>query len=344
MLNALPLKMTLISLCLFIVTPAEAQGTASRSIRPATVITEPLQFAPKSEVVELIGTAEAKQSVRLYPAVGDDVVTKINFSTGDWIERGSVLVQLDARHEQTDLELAQIELLDAQRRYERFKQLAAQKSASQQELDDAKIVVDLALNHVNRAQIELDDRQVVAPISGYVGISDIKVGDRITQSTFIATIDDRRELYVDVKVPEKALNLLSIGKEVELYNWIADKESITAYISEIDSRIEDVTRTIRVRINIENQDDQFRPGMSFRATVKLEGQAYAVIPEAALLWGATGAYIWRSNNGMAERVNIDVIQRQDGIVLVDGPLSFNDELIVEGVQRLRNKQPLNIVE
>jgi len=330
----------IILIIMTLIAPLSAVAQQEPKSRAAHVITAPLEFAPKAETIELIGSAQAVDAVKVFPAVADDIVTSVQFSPGQWVNSGTILVKLDSRHEENALELALIELRDAQRSLKRFEQLKQQNSASQLELDNAKIALEMAENRVSKARIELEDRIIRTPISGYAGITDVKVGDRVTKSTLITHIDNRKQLYIDVKVPEKAIDVIAPGKEVVVYNWISGHANLIGIITEIDSRIEESTRSIRTRISVDNQDDHFRPGMSFRATLTLNGAPFAVIPEASLLWGATGAYIWISNDNKAQRVDIDVIQRQDGFVLVDGDLSSDNILIVEGVQRLRNGQPL----
>ncbi len=78
--------------------------------------------------------------------------------------------------------------------------------------------------------------------------------------------------------------------------------------------------------------------MSFRVIMQLAGEEYAVVPEAALLWGATSAYVWLAENGVAKRVDVQIKQRLAGRLLVSGALKLGDELIVEGVQTLREGQ------
>jgi hypothetical protein len=100
------------------------------------------------------------------------------------------------------------------------------------------------------------------------------------------------------------------------------------------------TRTIRVRASLSNSDDQFRPGMSFRVSLDMQGDSYAVIPEAALMWGAEAAFVWIARDDKAQRVEVEIQQRLPGRVLVGGNLQLGDQLIVEGVQSLRPGQSL----
>ena len=82
--------------------------------------------------------------------------------------------------------------------------------------------------------------------------------------------------------------------------------------------------------------------MSFRVTLRVQGERYVAIPEAALSWGASGAFVWLADNEKAKRVDVQVEQRLRGRILVSGNLSDGETLIIEGIQGLRTDQALNI--
>jgi len=187
-------------------------------------------------------------------------------------------------------------------------------------------------------QADLDDRTIEAPFDGVVGLTDIEVGDRITEQSAITTLDDRSKLYINFKAPEAALSIMMSEPEVSLQPWTNRTESIPAQIAEVDSRINETDRTMRARAVLDNSSDTYRPGMSFRVNLSIDGNRFAAIPEAALLWGANGAYVWISEEGKARRVNVEVHQRLRGTILVSGDLEEGDLLISEGVQRLRDGQ------
>ncbi len=76
--------------------------------------------------------------------------------------------------------------------------------------------------------------------------------------------------------------------------------------------------------------------MSFRVRVDVEGKLYAVVDETALQWGADGAYVWSVVADEAARVPVEVIQRREGRVLVEGAVQNGDMIVVEGVHRMRD--------
>lgn len=307
------------------------------SEQAALVVSQPLGFEREREQVEAVAYAEALQSVDLYPAVGDEVVA-VNFVPGDAVEEGQVLVQLDDRRQQIALQRAKLQLADAERTVERLRQSRANGAIAQSELDAAVIARDLLKVEVDEAQTEIDDRRITAPFSGIVGITDVEPGDRITPQTMIASLDKRNQLYIDFQAPESAVSMLEQGAQLSVYAWQRLREPLAATVAEIGSRIDSQKRTIRVRALIDNADDTYRPGMSFRVALNLTGESYPVVPEAGLMWGPEGAYVWIVEDDKARRVDVSIVQRMPGRVLVNGDLQLGDRLIVEGVQTLRQGQ------
>ena len=110
---------------------------------------------------------------------------------------------------------------------------------------------------------------------------------------------------------------------------------MNAVISVVDSRIDAQRRSFMVRAVVDNSEDQLRPGMSFRVNFDLPGDQYPAAPEAAIVWGGDGPYLYKIENGTAQRVSITIVSRQDGQVLVRAPLNTGDIIISEGVQKVR---------
>lgn len=208
-------------------------------------------------------------------------------------------------------------------------------AVTQSEVDDAKAEVELAQVALTEATADLDDRKLIAPFSGYLGLTEVEVGDRINQSTLVTTIDDRSQLFINFTVPESSYDLVGNNTQVSVKPWNNRGDALSASLSQLDSRIDAEDRTLKVRATLDNSADVFRPGLSFKVTLTSEGTVYPVVPEASLAWGATGSYVWLAQDGKAVKKNVSIKQRLRGSILVEGALSPNDVLIVEGIQRLR---------
>ncbi|NVK26198.1 MAG: efflux RND transporter periplasmic adaptor subunit [Gammaproteobacteria bacterium] len=308
--------------------------TQAQSRPPAKVLVEPISFAPIEVSIETVGTAEAVKSVSLFPAAADRV-TAVLFTPGDFVEKGTLLVELDARRQRASLLRAKIELADRERELSRLEKSKANGAITQSELDEARSFVELAKVSVAEAQANLDDRQVLAPISGYLGLTDVEVGDRINQSTLITTIDKRDQLYINFLVPESAVGLVGTKTQVKVQAWNNRGDVLNASLAQLDSRINTEDRTLKVRALLNNQDDKYRPGLSFKVNLNAKGAEYPIVPEASLAWGATGSHVWIEENGKAVKKKVEIKQRLRGYILVEGDLDGGDTLIVEGIQRLR---------
>jgi len=320
----------------FITTPSLA---FERKQPPANVLLQPIAFAPITVAIETVGTAEAQKSVSLFPAAADKV-TQVYFLPGDFVEKGQVLIELDARRQISALQRVKIALADRKRDLNRLIKSVANGAVTQSEIDDAQSLLDLAKVAVVEAQADLDDRKVIAPFSGYVGLTDIEPGDRVSQSTLITTIDDRAKLFINFSAPESALGLIDEQTKVTVQPWNNRSDLLMAKLSQLDSRIDVANRTLKVRAVLDNKTDKFRPGLSFKVTMSAEGVQYPKVPEASLAWGATNSHVWLAVNGKAVKKPVQIKQRLRGFILVEGDLNEGDKLIVEGIQRLREGSPV----
>ncbi|GHG06061.1 MexH family multidrug efflux RND transporter periplasmic adaptor subunit [Thalassotalea marina] len=307
----------------------------------ANVVVEEVSLERTKQQVKVVGNAEAIHSVTLFPAVGDRVVA-VHFKPGNYVNKGDLLVELDSRRQRAASDKAKITLKDAQRKVSRLTESQARGAVPQSDLDDAKTLLELAKVALTQAQTELEDRRVIAPFSGVMGLTDVEVGDRITTQTAIATIDDVSKLYINFNAPESVVNLLKQQGKVDVVAWQGE-QTFQADITYLDSRIDRQTRTLRAKATLDNAQQSFMPGMSFRVYMNVLGEPFAVVPEAALMWGATGPYIWKSVDKKATRVDVKIEQRLAGRLLVSGSVQEGDVLITEGVQRLRPGQALNFV-
>jgi len=309
----------------------------------APVIVEPLRFEPVRTRLEAVGTSRALQSVELYPEAAGNVVA-VHFDPGEAVEAGTVLVELDSRDERLALDLAAVQLADARRLLDRYQRSSASGAVLPTVLDQAETAVATAEIELERAQVALDDRSISAPFAGFVGATEVDPGDRISSDTLVTTLDNRNSILVSFNVPETFVGTLVPGSRVDLQTWKTRKASAYGEVVDVGSRINPQNRTFTARALVDNGDDRFRPGMSFRVVAEVEGHSYPVVDETGVQWGADGAYVWSVRDERAVRVPVEIIQRRQGRVLIDGDLEPGAIVVVEGIQRMRDGADLSIVE
>ncbi len=318
---------------------AACNGQGDRSSEPRnrdaqTVLIQPVVWRFQSTRLEAVGTSRAAQSVTLYSKTAG-LVDAVAFIPGEQVEKGQPLLRLDARDQQLAVEAARLDLAEAQRlfsRYRRSEDAGAVTVSALEEAESAMLRTKVALS---RAEVALQDRTVLAPFAGHVGLNLVDPGAFIDTGTPLTTLDDRSHLLITFSLPEVYYPQVQAGQPLSLTGWNHGSSAFTAEIVEVDSRIDPQTRAFSIRARADNPQDTLRPGMSFRVQLDLVGGRYPQVPEVALQWGGDGAFVWVAEQGKARRVPATVVLRQQGSVLINAELAEGTPVVVEGLQNLR---------
>ena len=299
------------------------------------VITAPATRQDLRETLTSVGTARALKSVSVF-AETSGRVTAVAIDADADVQAGDLLLQLDDRDEKLAVELAAVQLADAERLVQRYITVNARDAnIPESQLDDARAAVDSARIALEQAKVDLDRRQITAPFTGRVGITEIDVGDRIDTNTLVTTIDDRSVLLVNFSVPEVYVDRVTRGTPVNVRLWDAADAPVIGEIVAVDSRIDVNSRAFIARAAIENTADHFRPGMAFEISLNASRGAYLSVPDVAVQWGADGAYVWIMDDGKASRREVRLVKRLSGAILIEGDVAEGDAVVMEGVQSVR---------
>lgn len=322
--------------------PAAEAGAGAKEAAAVPVIVETARYQSSAAMVEAVGTGVAIKSVTLFPEAAGQV-ENVLFDAGEEVALGTALLRLDDEDEVLAVELAKVRLDATRLALQRYEQAAPSGAVSATEVDAARSDVDAAKIELSRAELALRRRTLLAPFAGVLGIPEVEEGDRITESTPVATLDDRSALLVDFEVPESLAYGVQIGQSLTATAWALPGRSFVGEVQQLASRIDPDSRTLRVRAHVLNEDDALRSGMSFVITVPLTGNMLPSVPSVSVQWNREGAFVWRvGEDGRAEKVAVDVRRRSDDWVLVEAEIAEGDRIVVEGVQRLREGTPVEI--
>lgn len=295
------------------------------------VATKPVGTGIVNDSLSAIGDGEAIQSVIVMPQAAG-TINEILVKSGDQVKKGQVLAQLDDDEQIILRDQAQVLLRSAREKSESYKNL---KSFSRLEVLDAQIAEETAQLALTNAELALKRRSVVAPIDGIVGIVAINIGDNVTTTSNVVTIDNRSELLVDFWAPERFAVQVKNGMPVEATSISRPGQIFKGSVDAVDNRVESASRTIRIRAKIPNGDDQLRAGMSFGVTMRFPGETYPTVDPLAIQWDSQGAFVWRIEDHKSAKMRVRIIQRNPDAILVAAELNEGDAIATEGLQRVR---------
>ncbi len=306
----------------------------------ASVVAPPVTTGRANDRLMAIGNGAASRSVSVTPNEAGKL-SEVLVKAGDRVEAGDILARMDNREQEIALQRAALDEQAAQQKLERYTNLKG--NLSRVELDDAAAAAQTARLAKSAAQLALDNRDIVAPISGIAGIVDVNPGDNLTASSVVVTIDDRSSLLVEFWAPERFADVMTPETPVVARAIARPGVEYAGVIEAVDSRIDETSRTFRVRARIPNDKDELRAGMSFKVELRFEGDEFVAVNPVSIQWDSKGSYVWRVADGKAVRTSVHIIQRNPENVLVEGELSAGDRVVSEGVQRVREGGAVKIL-
>jgi RND family efflux transporter MFP subunit len=301
---------------------------------PTPVVADAPQDRVMNDIVTAIGSARAARSVILSAEVGGRIMA-LNVASGDFVEAGTVVAELDDEAARIALDRASLVAEDARATRDRVAQLRASGSATDLQTREAELALQTAELALREAEFDLGRHRITAPISGWVGILVADEGNRVSANDEITRIDDRSSLIVDFRVPERIVSSLAPGDVVAATPLAEPDREIAGTIEALDNRVDEASRTLLVRAAIGNSDDRLRPGMAFLISLAFTGDSHSSVDPLAIQWGSDGAYVWAVRDAKALRLPVRILQRATDAVLIEADFLPGDLVVTEGVQALR---------
>lgn len=316
--------------------------TSASTPKTNEVVVKPVSQKLINDRLSAIGTGRALATVAVTPW-SSGVMDKIYVSAGMHVNIGDPVAKLDSDNEEIAVERAKVEVNDAELTMARTVKLRSSNTATEVQELSAKLALDKARLTLRDAELAADRRTIRAPVSGIVGILPVDAGNYVTSDTTIARIDNRDHILIDVWVPERFAPLIKIGQQVKATSIARPGEEFVGRISAIDNMIDEQSRTLRIRAEVDNASGVLQSGMSFSVSLAFPGDPYPAVDPLAIQWNAEGAYVWRVKNGIVEHVRVGIVQRNADSVLVTGALHQGDLVVTKGVQNLQDKSAVDIM-
>ena len=325
---------------------------------------------PKKEPInleiELIGKVKAKELALVRPQVSG-IIEKQLFKEGSFVKQGDILYKIDSASYKATLNQslallnsAKASLISAEAKSKRAEELLKFDGISKQEADEikasylqAKALVEQRAAELENSKIDLNRCEIKAPISGYIGISNVTVGALVNanQSEELVNIRDTQTVFVDLSQSyNEILNLKSIGDleddiEVSLKFDNGFEYPIKGKLEARELSVDESSQTVTLRAVFNNPNNLLLSGMMTKAILKSKKSIDGfLIPQQAVLRDQKAnpivTLVTPENKTITKIVKI---QRSVGNkwLILDG-LEESDKIVVEGLNKINSRSVVSL--
>ena len=318
----------------------------AQSPRATGVYVAPVQSQLFTDTVEALGTLKANENVVLTATV-TELVTAVNFTDGQRVTQGDVLVQMDDSEEVAQLAEAQSRVQEAQLQVNRLAPLIDRGSASKRAYDESVSDLNAAKARARAAQSRIDQRRIVAPFDGVVGLRNTSAGALLQPGVMVTTIDDDRTMNLDFSVPEVFLSTLTPGLAIQAAADAYPERLFQGSVASVDARVDPITRSVVARARIDNADLSLKPGMLMRVELAKNPRQALVVQEEALIMDGRRVFVLvaveRDDQWIAEKRQVEVGARRKGEAEIISGLSANDKVITHGTQKAKDGAAIEVL-
>ena len=174
------------------------------------------------------------------------------------------------------------------------------------------------------------------PFAGRVGLRRVSPGSFVNTSTVITTLDDVSQIKLDFSVPEAFLTVLSEGMDISAESLVYPDRVFAGTVASIDTRLDPVSRAVRVRAIIPNADGLLKPGMFMSVDLQRDRGLLIVAPEQAIVPEGTKQYVFVVADDVATKRQVQLGRRIPGFVAIDSGLEAGESVITEGTHKVRD--------
>lgn len=316
--------------------------------------------------VELIGTVKAKELALVRPQVSG-IIEKQLFKEGSFVKQGDILYKIDSATYKATLNQslallnsAKASLISAEAKSKRAEELLKFDGISKQEADEikasylqAKALVEQRAAELENAKIDLNRCEIKAPISGYIGISNVTVGALVNanQSEELVNIRDTQTVFVDLSQSyNEILNLKSIGDleddiEVSLKFDNGFEYPLKGKLEARELSVDESSQTVTLRAVFNNPNNLLLSGMMTKAILKSKKSIDGfLIPQQAVLRDQKAnpivTLVTPENKTITKIVKIERSVGNKWLIL-DG-LEESDKIVVEGLNKINSRSVVSL--
>lgn len=341
--------LTVLALGIFFLSSCKSQTetneNANQTAKAERIRVVELQPEEITRSVVYTASMEPFNVVHMAPATPGRI-EKINVDMSDRVKEGQELVRMN----DAQLIQAEIQLSNLKTEYERLDTLNKLGSVAAQQYDQLKTQYDVAKENVDYLR---KNTVLAAPFNGIISGKYFEAGEMYSGAPVatigkaaIVSIIQVEKLKAIVNISEEYLPNVKEGMEVSLHFDVYPDEDFTGKVIRISPTISAQSRTFEIKISVNNPGEKLRPGMFGRVTIPLATADVMVLPAVSVLkmQGSNVRYLFKVENGVAKRVEVELGQRfDDKLEVISKDLKEGDQIVVDGQARLLDGNKVEIV-
>lgn len=287
------------------------------------------------------GSILANEEIELRNEVSGRI-TALNLQEGSKVSKGQVLLEIDAEGLRAELEKINVQLDLAQKDLARKVELLAIKGISQEAYDQSRSAVETLKADRELVQVRLRNSKIIAPFSGRVGLRDVSLGGYIQTGERIATLVQDHIVKIEFTVPQGYAGMIKEGQTIR-FKSNDQRATFEAEIYAKEPRIDELTRTLRVRARCDNPDGLFVPGAFVDIEIELDrNEAAIMLPSELIIPELLGQKVLVYRNGVVENTPVEIGMRTaTEVEIIDG-VAAGDSIIATGLLALKNGASVTI--
>ena len=342
-----------ILLC-FVLVACNTQPQSNQNEIETPVSVKELKPSSISKLVNTTGTALATLSVELNSEMTGTYKLHSNprtgkpFKLGDTVKKGQVIISFENSEYENSiaLESKKLSLEIAEQEQVKQKELYDKGGVTLSEMRNTDVRVANARYDLDNANINLEKMKVIAPFDGViVSLPHYTVNSRVNQGSAMVGIMDYVNLYVDINLPESAIEFVKPNQSVRITHYTLPDDTLQATISELSPAISTETRTFKGKILINNKELKIRPGMFVKADIVVDKAEEAIIiPKDVVVSNRNRKYVFVIERNTAfMRIIKTGLEDEENIQVIEG-LNENENLVIRGHETLRENSRVKILK
>jgi membrane fusion protein (multidrug efflux system) len=324
----------------------QKQAAANVGPPPAVVSTRRVSSERWQPALEAIGSITPMRGVVVSAEV-PGIVRRIFFDSGQHVDEGELLVELDVEVDRAELDALQADRRLAEITRNRVAQIVSDNLGPRSELDEAQAHLDRTEAEIAAKQAMIRKKSIRTPFAGELGIRMINPGQYLAPGDEIAQLVGLDPIYAEYSLPERHLSELHVGQQVTVRVQAYPEAVFEGSIYAISPSIQTASRSVRIRALMQNPDGRLRPGMFAEVDTLLEERDRVLtLPERAVTYNPYGESVFVVNEADDRKTvaltQIKTGQVRNGRVEIVSGLDEGTEVVSDGHNKLRNGQAITV--